>query len=541
MLPLPPAVPSFEEPGPPFCSRLPSGHEDLWRPAPTPPWRPAPAQDCQGEPLQGELRMRPSPSPLAPLGLTCCLSFVALSPALAAADEEAQEDTSSVFVIRAAQVVVRPGEVLENTAILVRDGRIVRIAADLETPDGAVEVQGEVVCAGFIDPWSALGLDGSVLDDRSSDAATRTADGVDLFSNDHLRAEALRAGVTLARLQGGYRAAVGGLGAFVRLDPALDSASEAIVDDSAGLAMSLGLSLPGSMRFSRGSDGSLRMLSGDRAVDVFDRVEAVDRVAAAIETGRQYREREVEYRYELEEWQKAIDEKTLKLEKDFKKAKKSRKKDQDKAEDKGKEFKEKKYKEDKRPRAPKFNAEHAELARVAAGETPLVVEVHRASEIRNLLEATKGFTRLRLVIAGASESLSVAAELAERSVPVIVWPSLSGTSRPDELSASDLSLAGNLAAEGVTVLLGSGGRDAAAARDLPLLAALAVGHGLDPELAFKALTSLSAETFDLADRLGSVEIGKDADLLVLDAMPFHPGASVRYVFSGGRLAITPEN
>jgi imidazolonepropionase-like amidohydrolase len=313
------------------------------------------------------------------------------------------------------------------------------------------------------------------------------------------------------------------------------------VADDAALAMSIGVSVDSGQTFTRLPDGTFIIESGAQAVDVFDRVSAVDKVIGNIETGRSYRESEVEYRHELEEWQKTIDESVKELEDDFKKAKKDRDKKVKEAEEKGKEFKEEKYKEDKKPRAPKYDENKAALARIAEGEIPLVVEVHREAELRNLLEGTKQFTRLRMIIAGGTEALTCVEELAARRIPVIVWPALRGTARMDEHSDHSLALAAKLAEAGVPVLLGSGGRDATATRDLPLLASLAVGHGLAREKAFEALTLGAARAFDVQDRLGSIELGKDADLLVLDGMPLEANSRVRYVMCGGRLAITPEN
>ena len=484
-------------------------------------------------------------------GSACVLFFPALGwsstlqdPAEPAQEDQAQQDEEAppkVFVIRAAKVVVKPGEVLENHSVMVRDGRIVRVAPDLPLPEGAEEIKGEVVCASFIDPWSALGVERGVLTNRNPAPSTRTADGLDFYTNDHLREEALRAGVTAVRLQGSYQASICGLGTLVRLDPAADSPEDAVLLTDADLAMTIGLSVDMGANYQQMPDGSFVMVRGARPMDVFDRVSAVDRIVSSIESGRSYRESEVEYRHELEEWQKAIDEKKAKLEKDFKKAKKKRDKEKADAEKKGKEFKEEKYKEDKKPKAPKFDENKDALAKVAEGEIPLVVEAHRSSEIRNLLKATEGFTRLRLIIAGGTEALACAEGLAERKIPVIVWPSLRGAGASDELSKHDLSLAAGLSEAGVPVLLGSGGRDATATRDLPLLAGLAVGHGLDREKALEALTLGAARVLDVSDRLGSVEIGKDADLLVLDGEPLSPDSRIRYVFCGGRLAITPED
>jgi imidazolonepropionase-like amidohydrolase len=475
----------------------------------------------------------------ARLGLAGAVFFHLAAGAAGAPFQD--EAAPSVYLLRAERLVVRPGHVQENASVLVRDGRIVRVGgADLALPEGAVELKGRVVCAGFLDPWSALGVEGGTLEDARMEEAAHTVDGLDLYSGDHLREEALRAGVTLARVQAAWQAATGGVGAVVRLDPGADHVDGAVVLADADLGAALGLSVDQGSQFVRRPDGSFEVISGERPVDVFDRVSAVDKLVSNLESGRAYRRAELEYEHELAKWQEEIAKKTEELEKDFKKAKKDRDKDLEKAEEDGKELKEKKYKEDRKPRKPSFDAGKAVLARVAEGELPLVVEVHRVGELRNLLDATKGFTRLRMILAGATEAGPMAAELAERNIPVIVWPSLRGTSAGDEFAGSDLGLAATLRDAGVEVLLGTGGRDGRATRDLPLLAQLAIGHGLSREDAFYVLIFGAARAFDVADRLGSVEVGKDADLLVLDGLPLEAATRIQYVLCGGRLAVTPN-
>ena len=444
-----------------------------------------------------------------------------------ATEEAAPEEPPVQILVRAERLIVRPGEERENVSVLITDGRIVAIGADLEAPEGATVVQGAVVCAGFIDPWSALGMDEAARIDRGASAATRAADGWDPYASEHLREEALRAGVTAIHLRGGSTAGIGGLGVLVRVAPDLGEA--ALVLDDACLSATIGLS----------ADGGF--FGGVRAVDPFDRLKQIDQLAQAVSSGKAYAEQWAKYEKEIAEWEKAIVESEAELEKDFKKAKKARKKDQDKAEEKGKEFKEKKYKEDKQPKRPKLNADKAVLARVASGEIPLVVEAHRASEIRNLLDALEGSRRVRLVLAGGTEAMYEAERLAELGVTVMVWPSLRGSGGNDEFQGHDLALAGELAEAGVKVLIGTGGRNPAATRDLPLLAASCVGHGLDRETAFSALTIDAARALDVADRLGSVELGKDGELLVLDGEPLGGSTRVQYVISAGRVVVTPKD
>lgn len=416
--------------------------------------------------------------------------------------------------IRAQRVIVRPGEELSNGTILIERGVISAIGTDVPIPEGARVIEGAVACSGFVDPWSSLGLDPASAGELAPTAATRTTDALDPWYLPEWRREALQAGVTAARLQLGRSAPMAGIGALVHTD---EGAKPAVVLEDACLAGSVGLS------------------RGGRAPDVFDRIAEVDRLVGALEKGRRYRESEVSFKKELADWLAAIAEKVIELEKDFKKAKKDREKEQGEAKEKGKEFKEEKYKEDKKPRKVRPDPDDDAMARAVEGEIPLVVEVHRASEIRRLLEKTEPFDRLRLVIAGGTEALAFAEELVERSIPVLLWPTPMGSNRPDEYRDHDPALAGELARAGVRVLIGSGGGDEA--RELRFLAALAVGHGMEREAALAAITTLPAQVFDVADQLGALALGRSGDVLVFDGDPLDTSALLRFVVSRGQVVL----
>lgn len=421
-----------------------------------------------------------------------------------------------ILWIRGERVILRPGVELQNAAVLVEDGVIVAIGPDVTKPEGAREIQGAVVCAGFVDPWSTLGLGGRSATELGSNAATRTVDGVDPWRLPELREEALRGGVTTARVQTGTSAAVGGLGAVLRTE--MGPEPDILLEDAC-INATVGITRAG------------------KQLDPFDRVNEAERLSTLLEKGRKYREDQVEYRHELEEWVQAMAEKRKELEDDFKKAKKKRDKEVEEAREEGKELKEKRYKEDKKPKKPRYDADSEAMGRAAGGEMPLVVEAHRAAEIRSLLAQTAAHDRLRLVLAGGTEATYLADELVERGVPVICWPVPMGAERKPEYTGHDLALAGELDRAGVEVLIGSGG--GTAARDLRLLAALAVGHGLDSDAALHAITLGPARAFDVADRVGSLERGKDADVLVFDGDPLDTTSLLRVVVSGGRVVIEP--
>jgi len=443
--------------------------------------------------------------------------FAAPAFSSAAPSPPAQGD---IVAVRAHKLHVSPGKVLEDATLLIRAGVIVQVGNDLEVPEGARLIEGDVVCAGFMDPWGSLGMNAATVE-IGANAATRAMDGVDPYQHPWYRSQALAAGVTAVRVQAGMFSARGGVGAVLSTAPAADLEGMVLLEDS-NAAAALGLS-------SRGTPP-----------DVFARISAVDKLVGDINKGRDYSISWAKYAHDLEAWNKAIAEAEAKLEKDFKKAKKDRDKEIAEAKEKDKEFKEEKYKEEagKRPKLPKTDDEDAVMARVASGELPLVVTIHRAAEMRELLKGTAKFKRLRLVIAGGTEAEAVAEQLAARSIPVIVRPAPLGANRPDEYSGHDLALAGRLDDAGVRVLLGSSGGGSA---DLPLLATLAIGHGLDRDKALAALTTEVARTFDLSGELGSLRPGRRADLLVLDGEPLLPTTTVRYVLSGGRVLISPDS
>jgi imidazolonepropionase-like amidohydrolase len=422
-------------------------------------------------------------------------------------DAEAAPAPETAILVRAGRLILRPGRELQDTAVLIQGGRIAAIGADLPVPEGAQVLEGAVVCPGFIDGWSTLGVDGQSLADRSASPATRTVDGFDPYSEEHWRRSALAAGVVAARIQAGAAARIGGVGAVVQVAAATERADWLVLEDAC-----VGAVVQGG--------------------DVFERVDGVDRLVTAIEKGASYRQSQLDFRTALAEWEQKIAEAEKKLTDDFKKAKKDREKKQADAKKDDKEFKDEKYKEDKRPSEPRYDPDDEVLARVATGELPIVIEAHRAGDIRRLLDRMAALPRVRWVLAGATDAHFFAERLGELRVPVLLVPQQRGLGGSFE--ADEFQLAGRLQAEGVQVLFGSGG--ASAVRDLPLMAALAVGHGLDPEAALAAITTVPAQVFDVADRLGSIEVGRPAHLLVLSGDPLSSASRVQYVLLNGEVA-----
>ncbi len=155
------------------------------------------------------------------------------------------------------------------------------------------------------------------------------------------------------------------------------------------------------------------------------------------------------------------------------------------------------------------------LAPVARGDVPLVVTVHRASDILAILRLAKELG-VRLILAGVAEGWEVAREIAAAEVPVLVEP-LDNLPESFEQVGATLENAARLRASGVRVAFMNG--DAHNARNVRQSAGNAVAYGMPWRDALAALTIVPAEIWGIADRYGSLEPGKDADLVLWDGDP----------------------
>ena len=150
------------------------------------------------------------------------------------------------------------------------------------------------------------------------------------------------------------------------------------------------------------------------------------------------------------------------------------------------------------------------------GKIPVVVRANRVSDLEMALRLAEEF-HLRLILSGAAGAWRIADELAARKIPVIVGPILTQPNRMETLDAR-LENAALLHKAGVSIAIQSGSN--ALVRELPFEIEYAVSYGLPEDAALAAVTINPARLFGVDDRLGSLEIGKQANLLVLDGMPF---------------------
>lgn len=169
------------------------------------------------------------------------------------------------------------------------------------------------------------------------------------------------------------------------------------------------------------------------------------------------------------------------------------------------------------------------LMPVLRGQLPLVVIANRRSDIETALRIAKEY-KLRLILAGAEEGWQIADKIAAAGVPVLVQP-LDNIPTYDGLGAR-YENAALLARAGVKVVVIE--NDTHNARNLRQQAGNAVAYGMTWDQALRAVTLSPAEVFGVADRYGSLEPGKVANVVVWTGDPFEFSTGVEHVFIRGR-------
>ncbi|HEY1249910.1 MAG TPA: amidohydrolase family protein [Thermoanaerobaculia bacterium] len=157
----------------------------------------------------------------------------------------------------------------------------------------------------------------------------------------------------------------------------------------------------------------------------------------------------------------------------------------------------------------------AALQPALEGKIPVIVFANRLDQIRGAVKwATE--EKLRLAIWGGADAWRMADELAKAQVPVILESPLDLPVRDDEPYDVRFAGAGLLDKAGVRVILNEGGNDGSNVRNLPHLAAASVAFGFPRDKAVAAMTLEPARLLGVADRVGSLEPGKDATFILTD-------------------------
>lgn len=381
---------------------------------------------------------------------------------------------AQAVVVTGAKIYPVSGPVIERGSILIRNGKIAAIGADISIPADArrIDGTGKVVTPGLVDGATQLGIVeiGAVGDTREGRA--RGHDGIAAAFNvwdglnptSVLLAPARSAGVTSAVIapQGGL---ISGQAAVLHLIQS-NSASDLVLRSPVGMVASL-------------SAGSANLGS---------RGEVLLRLREILADARAYRTRRADF---------------------------------------------------ERAQTRPFAASRLDLEAllpVLAGTVPLIIEADKASDIESAMRLARDFG-LKLIIAGGAEAWQVADKLSAAKVPVLTGAM---NNIPESFAAlgQRQENAGILSKAGVAVVLignaGGGDEEAFNVRNVRFEAGNAVAYGMDWNAALRAITLTPAEVFGVSDRIGSLTVGKSADIVVWSGDPFEFASQPLNVFIAGR-------
>lgn len=181
---------------------------------------------------------------------------------------------------------------------------------------------------------------------------------------------------------------------------------------------------------------------------------------------------------------------------------------------------------------PEYDIRLESLIPVLKGEIPFKVHAHRADDMFTAIRIAKEFD-IKLTLDHCTEGHLIAEELLEEGYPVIVGPSLSERSKI-ELRNLTFDTAGILSNTGLNVSLTTD-HPVIPVQYLPICAGIAVKHGMKKEDAIKAMTINPAITLGIDDKVGSIEVGKDADIVIWDGDPLEIQSNVLYTIINGKV------
>lgn len=402
-------------------------------------------------------------------------------------DAQMTNTPAPTYVIRNARIVTVSGADIENGALVISGGRITAIGASVSPPAGAQEIdaRGLSVYPGMIDLGTNMGLS------EISGGAPGTVDTQELGEmnpnvaavwaiNPHSSHFAVTrvAGVTsvLSLPAGGV---ISGQGAIINL--AGSSPREMAVVPQAALMVEF-------PRVGGGGGGFAAFLAAQQGITpdaLTQRDRRVEELRRMLRDAEAYGRAQDAY---------AKDPKNI-------------------------------------PR-PGTDLKLAALMPYARGERPVIFRAERERDIRGAISFAEEM-KLKPVIIGASEGWKVAAFLKEKNVPVILDGVLNLPLREDDAYDSLYENAAKLQAAGVRFCI-STGDSGAHVRDLPFNAGMAAAYGLPKSEALKSVTLYPAQIMGVADRMGSIEQGKIANLVITDGDILEARTNIRHLFIAGR-------
>ena len=170
------------------------------------------------------------------------------------------------------------------------------------------------------------------------------------------------------------------------------------------------------------------------------------------------------------------------------------------------------------------------LVPVVMGREPVIMHADRAQDIRAAIQFADEF-KLKMILAGGDDVARVILDLKSHNIPVLLGPILALPEREDDPYDSLFTNAKTLYDAGIPFAIRT--HEDHNSRNLPYHAAACAAFGLPKDVALKAITIFPAQIFGVADRIGSLEPGKLANVIVTDGDPLEIRTNVKRVYIAG--------
>ncbi len=365
-------------------------------------------------------------------------------------------------------------EPIKNGVVLMRDGKIERVGANLDIPQGYNVLRGKVVTPGLIDAHTIVGLQGYQNEPRENDQLEKSSAvqpelrAIDAFNGREKLVEWVRSfGITTIHTGPAPEALVPGQTMIIKTrGPTVD---DGLLKPTAMLCITLG---EGGLSDDKGKSPGTRSKEIAVLRNEFVKAQDYQRRRARAAT------------------RPATDQHEDNDEKDG--ARGGRKSSRD----------------------LKLDV----FVRALNRELPVLITAHRSQDILLALKLAEEF-ELKLVLDGASEAYTLIPQIKAANVPVILHPTMFRSH--GEAENLSMETASKLRAAGIPVALQSSYEGYVPKTRIVLFeAAIAAANGLTFEQALATITSDAAKILGISDRVGSIEAGKDADIAMFDGDPF---------------------
>jgi imidazolonepropionase-like amidohydrolase len=170
------------------------------------------------------------------------------------------------------------------------------------------------------------------------------------------------------------------------------------------------------------------------------------------------------------------------------------------------------------------------LVPVVMGKEPVIIHADRVQDIHAAIKFADEY-KLKMILAGGNDVARVLPDLKSRNIPVLLGPILALPEREDDPYDLLFTNAKALYDAGIPFAIRS--QEDHNARNLPYHAAACAAFGLPKDVALKSITIFPAQIFGVADRLGSLETGKMANVIVTDGDPLELRTNVKRVYING--------